>query len=169
MKKISNIDLARIAAFIDGEGYVGVSKMRDNRYPSPRHTLIVSVANTDMRLMDYLSQFSGAVHPLVKPPKEKNWKQAYLWKNEQREAVMLLKLVSEYLLLKKKQAELGIEFYEICFGEYEHMGGLLSSAILNRRESYYNRLKELNKRGRKQNGNEEPARLLGKKHIEEGI
>ena len=148
MKKIRNIDLARIAAFIDGEGYVGVGKMRDNRYPSPRHILIVSVSNTDMRLMDYLLQFSGAVHPLVKPPEGKNWKQCYYWKSEQKEAVLLLKLILKYLLLKKKQAELGIEFYETCFNGYECIGKKLSPAILNRRESYYIRLKRLNKRGK---------------------
>lgn len=148
MKSINGVDLARIAAFIDGEGYVGIGKTRDNRYPSPRYILIVSVSNTDTRLMDYLLQFSGAISHSNKPSKEDNRKQCYQWKNEQKEAVFVLKLVLEYLLLKRKQAELGIEFYETCFDGYEHMGGILSPAILNQRESYYNRLKELNKRGR---------------------
>lgn len=101
-------DLARLAAFIDGEGCIGVYK----RAVTSRGTLYrlqVQIANTDPKLMVWLKHTFGG---RVKPGKFRGNKlnRKYDWIVQGPLAAYLLYECIPYFVLKGDQALLAISF-----------------------------------------------------------
>ena len=81
LDKVSEIDLARLAAFIDGEGCIGISSgPRRGRMAVRQHSLIVTVTNTDLRLFRWLTNVFGGIwtHANTNERKPEN-KVVYRW------------------------------------------------------------------------------------------
>lgn len=85
-----------LAAIIDGEGTITLTKDKEFRYP------VVQVTSTTYEIVDYLKRTFGGVIS-VKRERNPNWKQAYNWKIERRKAIDLLAEVVELLHEPKKQ------------------------------------------------------------------
>lgn len=103
---MTDLEKGYLAAIIDGEGTVTLTKDSSFRYP------IIEVSSTTLEIVEYLKDHFGGV---ISKKNERNpkWKQAYVWKVERRKAIALLKEIVSYLHepKKKARAELIIEDY----------------------------------------------------------
>ena len=110
-KKCEKVSLLKmLAAFIDGEGTIGVYKVLgiNNKYV---YQQTLSLVNTDIRLIVWLvDNFGGKLANAVKH--EENWKDTYTWKLSSYKSYKLIKKIRPYLLLKQEQADCAIELYE---------------------------------------------------------
>lgn len=146
MKCYLKTDLAYAAALIDGEGHIGIVKRlsQNNTY-----CLRIEVANTFKAMPDWLlSKFGGGISKKVKGQTTgvDNRKDSYVWFCSTRTACSFLKLVLPYLIVKKEQAKIALEFQTTIL----HQTGrrkFLSSGTLAFREDCRLRMKALNKRG----------------------
>lgn len=109
--RLHETERAYLAGIIDGEGSIMVIH---HKACPPMHkwefwVLRVLVVNTDRRLIDWLiARFGGwCATARSKNPK---WKDTYHWKLDSKRAHPVLAAAMPYLLLKRKQAELALEF-----------------------------------------------------------
>lgn len=110
----SPIDWARMAAYIDGEGSVLINTQQSKAkaIPSGRFYLRVTVANTDVRLMTWLKNTFGGTFKDANTAKYyegKNWKTAYHWGASATRAAWVLHNCLPYYIIKREQAEIGIQ------------------------------------------------------------
>ena len=146
-------DLAYLAGIIDGEGSVFIErglKLRPQQ-KSPSYVPRISIANTDIRLMDWLKEsFGGSVS---RAKRDGNWRDSYCWQITHHRAIELARMVMPYLKLK------GVQAYVLSCFEYEaywSKGGKPEDTKvpipeIERREELYQECKILNRRG-KSNG-----------------
>lgn len=139
-----------LAGLIDGEGHISITRSdkpitRTQRgktkiYAAPvRYGIVVGVSNTDIRLMKKLKELFGSSYSGGKPFKNHpNWKPKYQWivaGNKNKE--LLLLAVLPYLVLKREQAIIALEFLR-----------LRNEKAPEKRQELYERNIALNKRGK---------------------
>ena len=117
LETVSEIDKARMAAFIDGEGsiFIGAGARIRGRGKMPQHRLQLVISNTNTLLMNWLkSTFDGSVY-FVKYEKCKHLgkKQVMRWQVNERMAATLLEFILPYMIVKKAQAEVALAFMEL--------------------------------------------------------
>ena len=132
-----------LAGMLDGEGFISVAKGKKpapngNGYMSaaPRYNLIVSITGTNEKLMQWLVENFGGSWSRDKSTNPK-WKPRCSWRctgNKNKEIVLLA--VLPYLVIKRDQAIIGLEMLRMN-GEQNPQ----------KREEFYLRCRELNKRG----------------------
>lgn len=113
---VKDTDLAWLAGFLDGEGTIGISRTNGKNWKHPYLRPAVQAPNTDRRAIDRMAEIIGAV--TGKPPAicvankgEGNWKKAWRVRvSTQWELLLLLPAIMPYLVLKKRQAELCLDF-----------------------------------------------------------
>ena len=140
----SDIDLARLAAFIDGEGCISIPKIKAQRAKRPVHTLLISITNTDTRLMRWLEEtFGGYVeNHHNESPQHPKWRSSYVWRITSGKAGALLEKCLPYFVMKRDQAELGIALCKTrgqCYGR----GICISDDLYDYRESLCQQIKVL--------------------------
>jgi hypothetical protein len=154
--KPARIALAYCAGLIDGEGCISIGKKQrvrhnnigNNQYKNgkkerqdsyyPDYNLAVIVVQKDKRLCDWLSgNFGGSVAP-VKSHNDDYFR----WTIEANKALELLKKIKPYLILKKAQALVAIEF-----GKHKKrcLYNILTKENIAIREKFYLRLRQLKK------------------------
>ena len=145
----------RLAAFIDGEGSIGVHKTRTKhtlamlRRASPKYQMSVCVINTNQILIKWLKDNFGGSITTRKKAKE-NHKTAYRWVVGDQRAVVILRKVLPFLVIKTPQAKLAIEFTEgfVKGASLGHgHGSRVSEKEIERRDRIHAKLKVLNARG----------------------
>lgn len=106
-KQVDEADKGWTAGIIDGEGSIGI-------YLCPGATrkgfqLAIEVSNSDTRMISRLKELWGG---WTKPrTKQKSFhKQQWRWGLSSREAMEFLEIIFPYLISKKEQALLAIEF-----------------------------------------------------------
>lgn len=137
---IDSIEWARLAAFLDGEGSIGIRRRsKGHLYP------VLQISNTDPRLPLWLAAiFGGSVGSTT--PKNARHKKAYVWSAVSRQAEFIIRRVRPYLLLKGAQADICLAMREtVLFGRNHH--NPLSGTVINRREQLFEQCADLNKRG----------------------
>lgn len=105
MWKIEQI--AYLAGIIDGEGtfYIGQEAKNCKSFNSR-----IVVVNTSKSLIDWIHfTFGGMVYSRTNT-KNPNWKVKYEWVCKKSEILLLCDMILPYLVCKKKQAEIMIEF-----------------------------------------------------------
>ena len=141
MSNLTEVEKAYIAGLIDGEGSIYMKRNKGC------YGIELSITLTSRKLIDWLNQrFSAHVIPHKEDPEHK---QAWKWNTcSQKVAPKFLKLILPYLILKRKQALLLIEF---CSGIGRRR---LSRKVRGRGATYTEREHEifkemarLNKRG----------------------
>ena len=107
--QVSEIDWARLAAFLDGEGTIFIQRNSHSR----GHVLTVIVANTDTRLIRWLQDtFSGYVY-FSHSRSQRSYNSnniCYSWRVLEERAELVLVKILPYLILKKEQAEVGLAY-----------------------------------------------------------
>lgn len=95
---MTDLEKGYLAAIIDGEGTVTLTKGSSFRYPT------IEISSTTLEIVEYLKDHFGGV---ISRKNERNpkWKQAYVWKVERRKAIALLKEIVNYLHEPKKKSK----------------------------------------------------------------
>lgn len=99
-------DIGWVAGIFDGEGCVHVSKATTPY--GVQYQLKLSVSNTDPGMICRLVRLLGGN---FRPEKQKgNRKEVYKWYIQGRGAIRVIKLMLPYLVTRKEQAEVALEF-----------------------------------------------------------
>jgi len=111
MKTLTDVELAYIAGFFDGEGSLTI---HENGKPSPRgispnHTLQVSICNTDPLIIMWLHSFFGGALSYRKP-KKASWRNIAQWTLRAASTLPFLETIQPFVRMKSEQVEIGIEF-----------------------------------------------------------
>lgn len=103
----TEIDYARLAAFIDGEGCICICRT------GRKHKLDVHVTNTNFILLNWCMQtFGGWTTPNKGKKQTEKRKALGYWRIYRRQAASLLRLCLPYFIIKREQAEVAIRFQE---------------------------------------------------------
>ena len=133
--EITKSDIAYAAGIIDGEGCISISK-------GPSYRCRVRVANTDLRLVNWLQKtFGGYANNSAEV--RGNRRNQFEWALNDNAAVEFLHMIKSHLKLKREQAELLIEARSTYGGYYRLTG--VPKEILNKRELCYQKCKDLKK------------------------
>ena len=137
-----NEKLAYVAGIMDGEGCFSIYHNK----PLDRHFITIDIYNSCIELLKWLSEnFPGEAREIKAPSKKihTNWKPQYIWRSNNRHTLQFLRDIFPFLLVKKKQCELAIQFRE-SFGPN---GRILSPETRELRRRLYDEMKVLNQRG----------------------
>lgn len=137
---LSKIELAYIAGIIDGEGYIGIYKRKNK---NSNYQYQIAISNTNFKLIRWINKKIkfGSVYYLEKKDNRKPQLKYTIHGNE---AVLLLKNVLKYLIIKKKQAKIVISLSENKFN-----GKKVPIIYQRKRINLYKKLRKLNKKGLK--------------------
>ncbi|SRR5579885_397140 len=146
MKTLTAETLSYIAGIFDGEGYVGIIRHQSENDFWPCFMPRFVVAMTDKESIDWLKQETG-IGAVSRVEAKGNRKDSYHWRLRICEMREFVPLLVPYLKLKRRRAELLLEFLKTCKGR---RGGWvrLSESEYELRESIYEELSKLNHRGR---------------------
>lgn len=144
------IDWAKLAAFIDGEGSILINTQKRGANEARGFYLRVTVANTDVRLMHWLQDRFGGTFKDANTEKYyvgKNWKRAYHWGASAHRAAWILHNCLPEFVMKREQAEIGIQLQE-SMSQFVRAGGRsLPSEIHESRKELKQRLLALKSKG----------------------
>ena len=126
---------AYLAGIIDGEGCLTIGAGRKGNITN--YNSVIMIASTDEKLIKWLQHNFGGNYYKSSRVSEK-WKQAYIWRYlKKKEIEVLLLAVLPYLIIKRKQAILLLEFVRLP--RYQETP--------EKREEIYQKMRLLNKRG----------------------
>jgi len=132
VKNLTMVQRAYIAGLIDGEGYISLcyrKRVRDTVTHNCLHPS-VEISNTKKQLSIYCQKQKG------------KWNAAYrLHISAVNDVYELLKQITPFLIIKKKQAILLMQFCEI------RLSSRLGDGFSQRELDIYKKLRKLNKRG----------------------
>lgn len=140
--------LEYMAGFFDGEGCIGIGPPRGTTL----YVLQVSIANTDKRPLGLFHKVYGGklLGPLARGER---CKPIYHWKAESKKAEQVVADLLPFLIIKRKQAELALEFRRLFEGSNILPRGNAKpnqekrDRILKARADCYKRMRALNQRG----------------------
>lgn len=141
IKKINNVVKSYLAGVIDGEGYVFIVFCKSTK----NYLCGVYIKNTNKKLLEVFATYFGGnitFHKRAKP----NHKDSYDWVCFGEKAAKLCKCTLPYLTIKRKQAELLLEFSKTLKKELKD-NYKLPVDIENKRKILISKIKILNKRG----------------------
>ena len=140
---MSKITASYVAAYIDGEGYLGI--MKSERHPTavnPSYMPVLKVTSVDESIILWFkNSFGGHSEKRVFP--NKNQKDAFTWQISGHKLEKILLKVRPYLKLKKPQANIVIQRIRM------YKPGLpYNQQEVDIMEELYIQIRKLNKRGK---------------------
>ena len=144
---------AYFAGAIDSDGFVSIQRSTRKSKSGTVHTYYnakIGFTSSNQTVVQHLlkENFGGAVYTYQ--PDNPNYKAWSVWQVSDRHARRVLEALLPYLIIKKRQAELVIEFVGICERQREEMGRVpkpryhLTPAMLALREHYWAEVGRLN-------------------------
>jgi hypothetical protein len=111
MNKLTKEQCAYIAGIVDGEGTISIS--HNNIQGKNSYSIVMRVYNTDKKLINWLCKKTGL--GAIKIQKNAVWernniKVLYKWDLYANNIRQFLPLIEPYLIIKKKQAQIMIEW-----------------------------------------------------------
>jgi len=142
----TEIDFARLAAYIDGEGTIMIGRTKQKKGTKmPQFLLTVLVANTDLRLIAWLSAtFCGLNYHAANSNGSSGWgkKPCYSWRVFEKRAATILERVIPYLICKREQAEVALAYRALR--EQGSKGVKLTLTDIEKRNELRNKVRALN-------------------------
>jgi hypothetical protein len=135
MKTPSDLDLAYVAGFVDGEGSINMGG--GARQPHERLT----ITNTNLEVLQHIQTIIGGQIGGHDRPTKPHWKTQYYLCLTTRHAVRALRILEPFLVLKKKQAILMIRFSE-------EKPGLGQKWPEGQKEYWHGLIQAMNRRGK---------------------
>ena len=126
-----------VAGFFDGEGCVNIST---DTYGKP--FIRILIVNTDVLVLEKFKERWGGNITHNKRHKE-NWKRSYTWRLSHNKAINFLKELEPHLIVKKKQTNLAISFYQLTPGK----GTKWSNDSLQKANEIIDQIRFANKKG----------------------
>lgn len=110
-----DVKLAYIAGLIDGEGTISLNKQTEKAHPqwNPKYTPYIGFTNTNLEALELVGDFLGSNvrHHVGSKDGFKGNKECFrVVKNGKNNVRKLLEKLLPYLVIKKKQAELVINY-----------------------------------------------------------
>jgi hypothetical protein len=145
MQKLQTAQLGYIAGIMDGEGCISLARQRKNYHYSWQYCPHCNVGNTNLELLHWLHDSTrlGNINP--KLTRGINSKPAWTWELRVYEIRTFLQDIMPYLIIKKRQSEIIIEFIT----NSRHVG--VQYPLTEHEKEYKNRLfiemSVLNERG----------------------
>jgi hypothetical protein len=113
---VKEIDIAYCAGLFDGEGSVSLSihnnnKTRKDGLPRNSPMLLLQLSSCDRSVLDWFFDIWQVGHVIISyRPKRPEHNVNYSWRVQGQKALLVLKTMLPFLKIKKKQAELAIEY-----------------------------------------------------------
>jgi hypothetical protein len=116
----TEIDWARLAAYIDGEGCISVTRVVMKG--KPRLYLQVVVTNCDFRLLEWIgNRFGGAVQERpTNNIRKGRWSRSFRWITTNKVAAKILEGCLPFFVIKREQAEIGLAHQRLCGYKAKH-------------------------------------------------
>lgn len=138
-------ELAYIAASVDGEGSISCKLRRDRRRPW-LFDIRLTITNTDKTwLLWHKERIGGSVNKTGR--KQKGSKQGWKLQVDGIQTKKVIRKLLPYLIIKKPQALLALEYEPMPHSEYR--AGGMSRFRREERKLMYRKMKKLNRRGDK--------------------
>lgn len=140
------------AGIIDGEGTINIAKAlrASERSKSPNHQIRLTMTNTDESLVQEMKKFFK-VGNVCNAKTPIGSKEAYKYYTSNSDALSVIRQVLPYLITKKKQAMLAIDFdnsrTKLCQKGIPKQERKVPEIELQLREGFYRRMQILNHRG----------------------
>lgn len=140
-----------LAGFIDGEGSLMITRTRARRTDAASYRARIAVANTNYGIIRQIHRDYGGILA-NQPTRMSGWKNALqlVWSDGMVEE--LISSIGPHLRLKRKQADLLLEFIRHTKGTPQiRKNGRFAphtKQVVDIRESFYRRAKALNAKGR---------------------
>jgi hypothetical protein len=138
------IDFARLAAFIDGEGCILIHRQKQYSRKSkphwrPHYIVQVVVTNISVKLVRWCKDnFGGFITPYVGGLNRK--RQCFKWTAHSGECCEILMRCLPYFVIKRDQAEIAIEFRSTYSKEYVGRGRFVPDEVIAKRDLLVERL-----------------------------
>lgn len=111
MNKLTEIEKAYLSGFFDGEGSVSIVMAKPSRWQGRSyHVLRLLIGNTSLDILEWVKSVVGIGHVYKYEPRLEGRKPCYHYKLSGMEAMGFLENLLPYLKVKKRVAELSIEF-----------------------------------------------------------
>lgn len=133
-------DLAWAAGIVDGEGCIHIKMQADKRRGTNRHVLVVSVVNTDPRMVQRLHDVFGGYVGLGNKPSGRR-RRRFVWIAQAWGAAAFLQAISPYIVSKQDQVEVALLFAQTMSGRK-----LIPPEVIEERARLHQRLKDLHHR-----------------------
>lgn len=151
---VSEMDFARLAAYIDGEGSISINSVNrvgpGSRAKTASQNLNLVISNTNVPFINWLRDvFAGSVY-FVKYENCKHLgnKQTMRWQVNDRKAEVILSRCLPYFIIKRPQAEVGLAFMQLKRQRGAMAGrSALSEAELTQRNFMRAEIQRLNQHG----------------------
>lgn len=141
---MTEFEKAYLAGFFDGEGCISISKHHKARNNTHGHCygISISVSNTFKSVMIWLAQVTKSQCYIrqLRTKERKHRKIIWEWRCFANGARLFLENLLPYLKVKRKQAELVLEFLQYKGKQ----GRRVSNIEFQRRTNLYNKIKALN-------------------------
>jgi hypothetical protein len=145
LNTLTETEKAYLAGLIDGEGCITIIKCKPaRRAANPSYSLQTFINNTDERMLRYCKEVTGAGSISFNPVslRKPTWKNLWNWNLRKQDTIDFLIQILPYLITKKRQAELAIEYAN---GDVSGINSV-TEEVLFRREHYYQIIKDLKHR-----------------------
>ena len=137
---------AYVAGFIDGEGCITITKSKRRRASSYCYALNVVISNTNLESLELIQKYYGG--KIVKLQTHSLWVGRYALRIGTHESHVLIKDLTGYFIVKRKQARVALIFMEIKQKYGGKLGRRCDEAFLQMEEGCKLNMNKLNKRGR---------------------
>jgi hypothetical protein len=147
MNLLSATQAAYIAGIFDGEGTITINRTKQEQYHNWSYTPNCFVTNTNEELLHWLRNSTrvGRISESDRYRKE-NHKRAYRWKLYTKEVRQLLEAIQPFLVIKKRQAEIILEFLPTMRYNANQFHPYTEQELEKKLELYYE-IANLNQRG----------------------
>lgn len=143
----TDIDWARLAAFIDGEGHIGIKRSPSSSRRGYGLVLRIAISNTDVSLIYWLVKTFGLGTMQKGVLRTGQHKAVHTWEVYGRNAAYMLTQCLPYFVMKRDQAEAGLDFQRLVIPHPIGRGRHVDDTILDARDLCYQRLKTMTRRG----------------------
>jgi hypothetical protein len=135
-----------LAGILDGEGHIGIQRHQfrhGNEVVRYQHALRVMVVNTSMQLLESLQESWGG---WIRQHRVANtrWLPTYGWMVTSKSADKVLAAALPFLIVKRRQAELAIEFRATVTARHHGPGRPVPLHVIERRAEIMEEIKTLN-------------------------
>lgn len=137
-------ELIWLAGFIDGEGCITIAREKDK----PRK-LILKIGNTNEYIIKLIAKwFKGGI---AYQEGKNNSKDSWHFQTCNETAAIILRAVYPYLLIKREQAYIGLEYVKLIYNgnEERYKENKITKIILKLKKKLFNQIRILNQTGRR--------------------
>ena len=148
--QVRDTDIAYIAGFIDGEGWIGISRSRAARSYRPSYSPKICVTSTKREILDWIrGKLQCGFVCKGKRIKTRNdkWNDSFMWAISSRAILQIAPLLMPYVHLKKRQLKIATQIARINLSLRAHPTGKRNSQSTEYTlAKLWTELKELNRR-----------------------